>query len=142
MKAKVKTKSGLMKLKKEELVNIILELQKNMVDSSALAPNNIFEILIEKQLYQGNSNGAWLYAITYKVNNKIWKIEINSESYVSQSYIRLYRLGNDEKWNLIHFGNPKRDYEIDISYKSEGAFPKNIFDGIIKDYKDLILKFN
>ena len=42
-------------------------------------------------------------------------------------------------WSIIHGKNPKKDYDIDISYSSN--FSQNSFEPIIKDLKKLAKQF-
>lgn len=96
------------------------------------------EIIDDTGIVQENSNGGRTQTILMKYNDTYWKLVIHSESYWFQSYIKLYSSQSLENWNLIKQGNPKRDYRLDISYRSD--YKENIFFGIINDYKFLIVK--
>ena len=96
------------------------------------------EIIDDTGIVECHSNGGRTQTILMKHNNLFWKLVIHSESYVAQSYIRLYSSSTLDSWNSIKSGNPKRDYDIDISYRNQYA--QTVFSRIINDYKSLIIK--
>ena len=96
------------------------------------------EIIDDTGVVECHSNGGRTQTILMKHNNLFWKLIIHSETYVAQSYIRLYSSSALDNWNIIKSGNPKRDYDIDISYRTH--YPQSIFSRIINDYKSLIIK--
>lgn len=96
------------------------------------------EIIDDTGIEMKNSNGGRTQTILMKYNNTYWKLVIHSESYWFQSYIRLYSSQSLENWNLIKHGNPKKDYDLDLSYRND--YKENVFFGIINDYKLLIVK--
>ena len=96
------------------------------------------EIIDDTGIVEKHSNGGRTQTILMKHNNLFWKLIIHSESYIAQSYIRLYSSSTLDNWNLIKCGNPKRDYEIDISYRTQ--YLRSEFNIIIKDYKTLLMK--
>jgi hypothetical protein len=71
------------------------------------------------------------------IKGTLYKISILSESYESQSYAKLY-VKDSSGFSLIKNCNPKRDYNIELSYKKD--YSKNSFSKIISDFKDLIIK--
>ena len=96
------------------------------------------EIIDDTGIVECHSNGGRTQTILMKHNNLFWKLIIHSETYVAQSYIRLYSSSALDNWNIIKSGNPKRDYDIDISYRTH--YPQSIFSRIINDYKTLLMK--
>ena len=96
------------------------------------------EIIDDTGIVEKHSNGGRTQTILMKHNNLFWKLVIHSESYVAQSYIRLYSSSTLDSWNNIKSGNPKRDYDIDISYRTQ--YLQSTFSRIINDYKTLLMK--
>lgn len=96
------------------------------------------EIIDDTGIEMKNSNGGRTQTILMKYNDKYWKLVIHSESYWFQSYIKLYSSQSLENWNLVKQGNPKQDYNLDISYRND--YRENIFFSIINDYKFLIAR--
>lgn len=96
------------------------------------------EIIDDTGIEMKNSNGGRTQTLLMKYNDKYWKLVIHSESYWFQSYIKLYSSQSLENWNLVKQGNPKQDYNLDISYRND--YRENIFFSIINDYKFLIAR--
>jgi len=91
-------------------------------------------------VYNGHSNGAKIQEIILKNEDKVkYKIYINSESFVRQSYGRLSKWDDEKGWNVITTINPKTDYNIDISYGN--GHRTDAFEPIIKDFKEMIKHF-
>lgn len=88
----------------------------------------------------GDSNGSRTYVEVF-TNDKEeqYKIEIKSESYITQSYAKLYKWSTTDGWLQIVNKNPRRQFGVDISYKDN--FSVNVFDPIIKDLKKLAESF-
>ncbi len=128
----------LKKYKKNQLLNFIM--YDNKEAKSIKLNNKEFNLLDDTGIMLTDRNGGRTRTIMYKVNNLFWKLIIHSETYISQSYIKLYSSLTLDNWNLIKIGNPKKDYNIDISYSER--FSDNVFDGIIDDYKKLIEKMS
>ena len=128
----------LKKYKKNQLLNFIM--YDNKEAKSIKLNNKEFNLLDDTGIMSTDRNGGRTRTIMYKVNNLFWKLIIHSETYISQSYIKLYSSLTLDNWNLIKIGNPKKDYNIDISYSER--FSDNVFDGIIDDYKKLIEKMS
>ena len=128
----------LKKYKKNQLLNFIM--YDNKEAKSIKLNNKEFNLLDDTGIMSIDRNGGRTRTIMYKVNNLFWKLIIHSETYISQSYIKLYSSSTLDNWNLIKIGNPKKDYNIDISYSER--FSDNVFDGIIDDYKKLIEKMS
>ena len=128
----------LKKYKKNQLLNFIMYDNK---EAKSIKLNKIeFNLVDDTGIMSTDRNGGRTRTIMYKVNNLFWKLIIHSETYISQSYIKLYSSSTLDNWNLIKNGNPKKDYNIDISYSER--FSDNVFDGIIDDYKKLIEKMS
>lgn len=128
----------LKKYKKNQLLNFIMYDNK---EAKSIKLNKIeFNLVDDTGIMSTDRNGGRTRTIMYKVNNLFWKLIIHSETYISQSYIKLYSSSTLDNWNLIKIGNPKKDYNIDISYSER--FSDNVFDGIIDDYKKLIEKMS
>ena len=128
----------LKKYKKNQLLNFIMYDNK---EAKSIKLNKIeFNLVDDTGIISNDRNGGRTRTVMYKVNNLFWKLIIHSETYISQSYIKLYSSSTLDNWNLIKIGNPKKDYNIDISYSER--FSDNVFDGIIDDYKKLIEKMS
>ena len=128
----------LKKYKKNQLLNFIM--YDNKEAKSIKLNENEIDLIDDTGIILTDRNGGRTRTIMYKVNNLFWKLIIHSETYISQSYIKLYSSLTLDNWNLIKIGNPKKDYNIDISYSER--FSDNVFDGIINDYKKLIEKMS
>ena len=128
----------LKKYKKNQLLNFIM--YDNKEAKSIKLNNKESDLIDDTGIMSTDRNGGRTRTIMYKVNNLFWKLIIHSETYISQSYIKLYSSSTLDNWNLIKIGNPKKDYNIDISYSER--FSDNVFDGIIDDYKKLIEKMS
>ena len=86
-----------------------------------------------------SSNGGRTQNVLYVDINGIWyKLVIHSQSYESQSHIRLYSSSDKTNWLNLISGNPKRDFGIDISYKEN--YSSIAFDIIIKNYEGRLKK--
>ena len=104
----------LKKYKKNQLLNFIMYDNK---EAKSIKLNKIeFNLVDDTGIMSTDRNGGRTRTIMYKVNNLFWKLIIHSETYISQSYIKLYSSLTLDNWNLIKIGNPKKDYNIDISY--------------------------
>lgn len=125
--------SKLEKLQKKHLVDFL----QSLSDTTEISGIELIEDTGIKEIY---SNGGRWQNIIFKCKCKClyWKLSILSESYSSQSYIRLYS-GDLNNWTLIKSGNPKKDYGIDIAYRDD--YHKDVFKPIIDDYKKLIKRF-
>jgi hypothetical protein len=96
-------------------------------------------LIDDSQIKKGSSNGSRSQTLLFIDIQKVWyKLIIHSESYDSQSHIRLYSSSDRNQWLLIKSENPKRDYNIDISYKDD--FSTQSFKPIIDDYKKFLTK--
>jgi len=93
----------------------------------------------ETELTEMKSNGGYIKQYELKTENNLYKLYIKTESYVSQSYIRL-SFFNGEEWKNIISQNPQKEYNIDIAYKRKEYIPSNTFDKILSDYIQLIEK--
>lgn len=85
------------------------------------------------------SNDGKKQNILIEHNNVLYKIEILSESYESQSYGRLLVLTDKNEFNCLKAINPERDYGISLAYRDN--YSSNAFERIIKDFESLIKKF-
>ncbi len=104
------------------------------------------EEILNEGIKEGYSNGARYQTVILKCKKlhfdnvfEKYKIDIKSESHESQSYARLLKWTDNNGWCLIVEKNPKRDYQIDISYKTPVL--KSSFKVIIDDLKKLIEHF-
>jgi hypothetical protein len=122
--------------KKDELYKFIVSGKINDVTKKTIK----IEIIDDTGIKESHSNGGRTRTILYKVNTRFWKLIIHSESYVSQSYVRLYSSSVLDNWSLIKNGNPKKDHEIDISYRT--SYISNAFDGIVRHYQEIIKKMS
>lgn len=96
--------------------------------------------VLDTGIVKGNSNGERKQELIFEneVNEK-YRITIESESYEAQSYARLCKWTNHEGWQQITSKNPKRDYNIDIAYKTD--YSQSTFDPIIRDLKKIMAHF-
>ena len=96
--------------------------------------------VLDTGIKPGNSNGERKQEIIFENDtNEKYRITIESESYVDQSYARLQKWTNERGWELITARNPKRDYNIDISYSSN--YSQTTFEPIVRDFKKIITRF-
>lgn len=73
-----------------------------------------------------NSNSGRTQELIFVVTHKrdiehhgyTWKISVRSENYADQSHAYLYLLNKQNEWTLISSLNPKRNFNIDVSYKN------------------------
>lgn len=85
------------------------------------------------------SNGGRTQTLLYVDINGVWyKLTIHSESYETQSYIRLESSSDRSKWLPLIIGNLKKDFGIDISYREN--YSSTAFDQIIKNYEGRLKK--
>lgn len=102
----------------------------------------VFSTIKNTGIQEMRSNGARNQEIIWKIKetNEKFRLLVHSESYDSQSYYRLYKWSNqNNEWNVITSGNPKRDYNIDISYSTR--YIPTAFLPIIRDMKKLAKEF-
>jgi|31_taG_2_1085359.scaffolds.fasta_scaffold02094_3 hypothetical protein len=102
-----------------------------------------FNKLKDTGIKEKKSNGARSQEIIWKIKEtgEKFRVLIHSESYVFQSYFRLYKWSDaNNEWNLVTVGNPANDYNIDISYKT--SYSSSAFDPIINDLKKLAKQFS
>ena len=121
--------------KKEVLINFL----ETFESSKKLNPIEKIETIDDTGIIKCNSNDGKRQTILFKCKNLFWKLDILSESYDFQSYIKLYSSPDLGYWTLVKKGNPKRDYNISLAYKDYTQFA---YSEIIKDYKNLIKKMS
>ena len=121
--------------KKEILINFL----ETFESSKKLNPIEKIETIDDTGIIKCNSNDGKRQTILFKCKNLFWKLDILSESYDFQSYIKLYSSPDLGYWTLVKKGNPKRDYNISLAYKDYTQFA---YSEIIKDYKNLIKKMS
>lgn len=93
-----------------------------------------WKTIVNTGIQKGSTNGSRTFEeIFVNEKNEKFRITIRSESYVPQSYARLSKWSEEKGWLVIHSKNPKRDYDIDISYHE--TFSVHSFDPIIYDLK-------
>ena len=121
--------------KKEVLINFL----ETFESSKKLNPIEKIETIDDTGIIKCNSNDGKRQTILFKCKNLFWKLDILSESYDFQSYIKLYSSPDLGHWTLVKKGNPKRDYNISLTYKDYTQFA---YSEIIRDYKKLIEKMS
>ena len=121
--------------KKEVLINFL----ETFESSKKLNPIEKIETIDDTGIIKCNSNDGKRQTILFKCKNLFWKLDILSESYDFQSYIKLYSSPDLGYWTLVKKGNPKRDYNISLAYKDYTQFA---YSEIIRDYKKLIEKMS
>ena len=121
--------------KKEILINFLEAFES----SKKLNPIEKIETIDDTGIIKCNSNGGKRQTILFKCGKLFWKLDILSESYDFQSYIKLYSSPDLCYWTLVKNGNPKRDYNISLAYKEYTQFA---YSEIIRDYKKLIEKMS
>lgn len=121
--------------KKEILINFL----ETFESSKKLNPIEKIETIDDTGIIKCNSNDGKRQTILFKCGKLFWKLDILSESYDFQSYIKLYSSPDLGDWTLIKKGNPKRDYNISLAYKDYTQFA---YSEIIRDYKKLIEKMS
>ena len=121
--------------KKEVLINFL----ETFESSKKLNPIEKIETIDDTGIIKCNSNDGKRQTILFKCKNLFWKLDILSESYNFQSYIKLYSSPDLNYWILVKKGNPKRDYNISLAYRD---FTQFAYSEIIRDYKKLIEKMS
>ena len=121
--------------KKEILINFL----ETFESSKKLNPIEKIETIDDTGIIKCNSNDGKRQTILFKCGKLFWKLDILSESYDFQSYIKLYSSPDLGYWTLVKKVNPKRDYNISLAYKEYTQFA---YSEIIKDYKKLIEKMS
>lgn len=121
--------------KKEVLINFL----ETFESSKKLNPIEKIETIDDTGIIKCNSNDGKRQTILFKCKNLFWKLDILSESYDFQSYIKLYSSPDLGYWTLVKKGNPKRDYNISLAYRD---FTQFAYSEIIRDYKKLIEKMS
>ena len=121
--------------KKEILINFL----ETFESSKKLNPIEKIETIDDTGIIKCNSNDGKRQTILFKCGKLFWKLDILSESYDFQSYIKLYSSPDLCYWTLVKKGNPKRDYNISLAYKEYTQFA---YSEIIRDYKKLIKKMS
>ena len=121
--------------KKEVLINFL----ETFESSKKLNPIEKIETIDDKGIIKCKSNDGKRQTILFKCGKLFWKLDILSESYDFQSYIKLYSSPDLGYWTLVKKGNPKRDYNISLAYKDYTQFA---YSEIIRDYKKLIEKMS
>ena len=127
--------------KKEILINFLetFESSKKSNPIEKIETIKKIEIIDDTGIIKCKSNDGKRQTVLFKCGNLFWKLDILSESYDFQSYIKLYSSPDLGNWTLIKKGNPKRDYNISLAYKDYTQFAYSV---IIRDYKKLIKKMS
>lgn len=98
------------------------------------------KVILNEGIKPSSSNGGRFQDVILTNDKKEkFRIYILSESHESQSYARLYKWTDQKGWEIITSKNPKRDYGIDISYKS--SYHVGAFDRIISDLTSIAKHF-
>ena len=99
-----------------------------------------FIVIDETPIQDRSSNGGRFKEIIFKNDkDEKFKLAILSESYVSQSYARLYKWTTENGFEIIKSKNPMKDFKIDISYRA--GYLQSSFDPIVKDMMKLAEHF-
>ena len=127
--------------KKEILINFLetFESSKKSNPIEKIETIKKIEIIDDTGIIKCRSNDGKRQTLLFKCENLFWKLDILSESYDFQSYIKLYSSPDLGHWTLVKNGNPKRDYNISLAYKD---YTEYAYSGIIRDYKKLIKKMS
>lgn len=127
--------------KKEILINFLetFESSKKSNPIEKIETIKKIEIIDNTGIIKCKSNDGKRQTLLFKCENLFWKLDILSESYDFQSYIKLYSSPDLGHWTLVKNGNPKRDYNISLAYKDYTQFAYSV---IISDYKKLIKKMS
>lgn len=127
--------------KKEILINFLetFESSKKSNPIEKIETIKKIEIIDNTGIIKCRSNDGKRQTLLFKCENLFWKLDILSESYDFQSYIKLYSSPDLGHWTLVKNGNPKRDYNISLAYKDYTQFAYSV---IISDYKKLIKKMS
>ena len=133
----------LKKLATEKILNSKKEILINFLETSESSKklNSIekIETIDDSGIIKCKSNDGKRQTILFKCGKLFWKLDILSESYDFQSYIKLYSSPDLCYWTLVKNGNPKRDYNISLAYRDYTQFA---YSEIIRDYKKLIEKMS
>ena len=133
----------LKKLATEKILNSKKEILINFLETSESSKklNSIekIETIDDSGIIKCKSNDGKRQTLLFKCGNLFWKLDILSESYDFQSYIKLYSSPDLGYWTLVKNGNPKRDYNISLAYRDYTQFA---YSEIIRDYKKLIEKMS
>ena len=133
----------LKKLATEKILNSKKEILINFLETSESSKklNSIekIETIDDSGIIKCNSNDGKRQTILFKCGKLFWKLDILSESYDFQSYIKLYSSPDLGYWTLVKKGNHKRDYNISLAYKD---YTHYAYSEIIRDYKKLIEKMS
>lgn len=123
---------------KKELLNFLLTKNMDTVLENTNITKEKIEVIDDSGIVEKHSNNGKTQTIIFKYKKLYWRLIIHSESYESQSYIRLYTTSTLNEWNIIKSGNPKKDYGIALAYVTN--YKPDAFKQIIEDYKKIILK--
>ena len=104
-------------------------------------PKGPFKEIKDTGIFVSNKNGGRDQEILFysEMTQERFRIFVHSESYDFQSYGRLYKWSEKNGWNLIHQVNPKRDYNIDLSYRND--YSQSAYTPIIKELKSIAKHF-
>jgi len=95
-------------------------------------------IIDDTDITEIRSNGGRVKTTLFEIKGILFRIDIKSESHDFQSYARLEILGSDNKWEVLKRMNPKKDFNIDISYQTSPS--QKAFDPILSKLIDLAKK--
>lgn len=95
----------------------------------------MIKIIDNTGIFESTCNGASLQTLLLKINNELYQIVINNESYAKLSIMT-----PDKKWTELKIIQPQRDYQIDISGSSK--YNQADFLPIIKDFLNLIARLH
>jgi hypothetical protein len=84
-------------------------------------------------------NGGYIQTFLFSLGESLFKIEILSESHADQSYAQLLKWTDQSGFCLIINKNPKKQFNIDVSSKSN--VDPNAFKPIIEDLVKIARNF-
>lgn len=119
-------------ISKEDIIKMIEEFDNYLT-------NLRFATIESSPIKEQKSNGGRFQTKTFTSGVNTFKIKILSESYESQSYATLSILG-DNGYEVLESYNPKRDFKIDIAYKTD--YSKFAFAPILKHLEEIATKYD
>lgn len=108
-----------------------------------MAKRFTLKTLKDSGIMSKHSNGGRTQEVIWKTPyREKFRVLIHSESYDFQSYARLYKWNEqNNEWNIVTSANPKKDYDIDISYKNVPSYSL-AFQPILNDFKKMAKEFS
>lgn len=114
-------------------------MEKEKAPKAERSKSPTLKIIEDSGIVNVHSNGGRTRTIIFKIGVQQFKISIKSESYDFQSYARLYKWTEQNGFSQVIQKNPKRDFNVDISYSDR--YTQSAFDSIIIYLKKLAKDF-